>query len=801
MNMRSMKLFGVLSLLMVTMMFAGCSSDNNAPATGAAPTVSGYATAGAAIVGTVSLKDSAGTVKTGTIGSDGSYSINVSGLIKPFYLKAEGTAGGANVTLYSVVNDAGSVNINPITDIAVAIAANATNAQAVYDAKTPVTNTALDAAVGSIKTVLGSVLDDTTKNKNPLKDPVVVGTGIDAVFDMLKFSVDTAGKLTVASKINPDNTLVQAVATSNLAAFKSYTSAAFTSAAGNITKTMTQTLAFSGVKTPVTDEEKRAILATNSVIIKGKTYPIAFNAILRSGDTVGGGTFGQLYDKNGNAIKATDGSNWISNDNDFSSLLIGKTDGKLYMVSHFEVSPSAMYLTELSQNTATGALTPVKTKNIDFSSFGGGWIHCAGSVTPWGTHLGSEEYEPDARKVTASGYLNKDGYNNSQALYFGLVTDSTATDYYTNGGLYAYNYGWQIEVKVNSYTDVTSTKHYSMGRVAHELGKVMPNKKTVYISDDGANVGLFRYEADTIENLTSGELFVAKWNQTASTNGGSADLTWISLGKATDAEIKTLIDSKITFTQIFDTATPDAGNACATGFTAINTTAGLECLKVKTGMEKAASRLETRRYASMLGGTTEFNKMEGITHDPATNTLYIAMSVVDKGMLDNDASFDKGGPNHIKLPKNVCGTVYGLTLDSNYIASKMTGLISGTPKTYDASSPYAASTCDIGNISEPDNLTFIPGYKTLIIGEDTGRHQNDMIWAYNVDTKTLTRIQTTPYGSETTSPYFYPNINGWGYMMSVVQHPYGESDQTKATGSDVKRAYTGYIGPFPAMDK
>ena len=27
------------------------------------------------------------------------------------------------------------------------------------------------------------------------------------------------------------------------------------------------------------------------------------------------------------------------------------------------------------------------------------WVPCAGSVTPWGTHLGSEEYEPDAAKV------------------------------------------------------------------------------------------------------------------------------------------------------------------------------------------------------------------------------------------------------------------------------------------------------------------------------------------------------------------------------------------------------------------
>lgn len=562
-----------------------------------------------------------------------------------------------------------------------------------------------------------------------------------------------------------------------------------------------KSITFSAVKTPETDVEKQSILASSKVTINGKEYTIGFNTIMRSGDQYGGGTFGLIYDKNGNPLKAADGSNYISNDNDFSSLLTGKTDGKLYMVSHFEMSPGAMYVTELNQDKATGKLTPVRTKNIDFSGFGGGWVHCAGSVTPWGTHLGSEEYEPDARKVTASGYLNKDNYGNTQALYFGLDPNSTATDYFTNGGLNAYNYGWQIEIKVNSFDSITSTKHYSMGRVAHELAYVTPNKKTAYITDDGANVGLFRFEADKAEDLTSGELFVAKWTQTANTNGGSADISWISLGKATDAEIKTYIDQKIKFTDMFETATPDATtNACPATFSSINTTTGHECLKVKTGMDKAASRLETRRYAAIKGGTTEFNKMEGITLDPDTRTLYIAMSVVDKGMNDNNSTFDKGGPNHIKLPKNICGTVYALDLDSNYVAKNMYGLISGTPKTYDASSAFASNKCDVDGISEPDNVTFMPGYKTLIIGEDTGNHQNDMIWAYNLKTKALTRIQTTPYGSETTSPYFYPNINGWGYLMSVIQHPYGESDQSKLPAAEAKRAYTGYIGPFPAMN-
>jgi hypothetical protein len=95
----------------------------------------------------------------------------------------------------------------------------------------------------------------------------------------------------------------------------------------------------------------------------------------------------------------------------------------------------------------------------------------------------------------------------------------------------------------------------------------------------------------------------------------------------------------------------------------------------------------------------------------------------------------------------------------------------------------------------------MPGYKTLIIGEDTGSgHQNDVVWAYSLESGELTRIQTTPYGSETTSPYFYPNINGFGYLASVIQHPYGESDQKQLKDASEARAYAGYVGPFPRMD-
>ena len=177
-------------------------------------------------------------------------------------------------------------------------------------------------------------------------------------------------------------------------------------------------------------------------------------------------------------------------------------------------------------------------------------------------------------------------------------------------------------------------------------------------------------------------------------------------------------------------------------------------------------------------------------------------------MEDNakDGKYDKGGRNDIRVGANACGAVYALPLatdaaiGSDYVAKSAKTLVAGKPNKYADGSPYAGNTCDIDGIANPDNITFMEGYNTLIIGEDTGSgHQNDAIWALNMTSGDLTRIFSTPYGSETTSVYSYGNVGGHGYLMAVVQHPYGESDEDKLADPADARAYVGYIGPLPPL--
>ena len=89
----------------------------------------------------------------------------------------------------------------------------------------------------------------------------------------------------------------------------------------------------------------------------------------------------------------------MSNGMDFLSFLKSKDDHTAYMFAHFESpQPSAIYFVEMKADAA-GKLQPVRGENVDWSSYHGLWAPCAGSVTPWNTHLGVEEFPPDGKPI------------------------------------------------------------------------------------------------------------------------------------------------------------------------------------------------------------------------------------------------------------------------------------------------------------------------------------------------------------------------------------------------------------------
>lgn len=419
------------------------------------------------------------------------------------------------------------------------------------------------------------------------------------------------------------------------------------------------TLNFVELSAPLTDAEKMEIRTSTSVTYaNGNSDTIGFTKLLSAKETNNGETFGLLKDYNDQAITFEDGSPFIcdgANGNalgsglDHSSII--QQSGRIFMVSQFECEVGAMYGVELEQGTdGTLAVLNDSMQFISQKSDFGGWVHCAGMTTPWESHLGSEEYEPDARAVESdlnvTTMLTGNKYYDEVTKYY--WADENNSNAAANNNPYYYGFIPEVKVNATAATPVYNyTKHFSMGRAAWELAYVMPDEKTVYLSDDGTNVGFYMYIADNAQDLSAGTLYAAKWVQTsaAGTNGGEADIEWIKLGHAVDADIKAIVATEPKFSDIFDVEDMNASNECPTaGFTAVNTATGKECLKVKAGQETTAAFLETRRYAATLGATTEFRKEEGITYNPDNGVLYVAMSQVAKGMEDG-SSQDVGGYN------------------------------------------------------------------------------------------------------------------------------------------------------------
>lgn len=577
---------------------------------------------------------------------------------------------------------------------------------------------------------------------------------------------------------------------------------------------------FVGMDAPKTPEEMAKAYSQAKVIIhtpNGGTIKraLSYETLFGVKDKVGTNKnpAGQLYTASMKPIMDPFGKPLIAETPDSNSLL--NVDGSLYLVTHYEYdwilsdgssaeksdiwhnrAPMSMTLTSIKQDAKNGKLKAVDQYPIDFSKVGGIWIPCFGSQTPWNTHLGSEE-DYDLYFTAASGkeyQKTQKGLKAMSELYFEGKKEAKA-----------YDYGYITEVHVDAKGKTDVTKHYAMGRGTWEMAKVMSDSKTAFFGDDGAQVGLYMYVGDNEKNLDNGTLYAAVWKQTnedGAKDGGQATLSWIKLGHASSEEVAQWKD-KLSFNDIFEAYAPaEFDPKKHEGFKAVK--AGhseIEYLKLKPNMERAAAFLESRRYAAYLGATTEFNKMEGVAFNKEDKKLYIAMSYIEKGMA-KDATFAK---DDIKVAKNRCGGTYEVALssgikDSNgeLIKSDFVPINMHVPAPLlgeEIATDALGNTCAVDKIANTDNVFYSSRARTLFIGEDSGTHVNNFVWAYNIDTKKLSRILSTPAGAESTGLQVVENMNGHAYIMSNAQH---QGDFIKTMDKELQSKVAPKIDKFQA---
>lgn len=612
---------------------------------------------------------------------------------------------------------------------------------------------------------------------------------------------------------------------------------------------------FTSTPAPRSENEMAGAYTRSSAIVgyasgAKKVYPLTYEVLFRSGDKVGSGYAGLLVDKDGKALAASPADSkgrralgpFHAYAPDANSLI--RKDGKLYLITQFEYHteapaedgqgnvqlygqlPAAMNLTILAQDRKSGKLSARALSNIDMAPVGGLWTPCAASLTPWNTHLAGEEYEPNARQFEFEPL-------EPMNLFLG-TPGKTAKE----GGAAPYRYGHPVEVAVGGDGKPQVHKRYAMGRLATELAQVMPDERTAYMGDDGRDTMMFMFVADRPRDLSAGTLYAARWEQVSAEDGGSAELKWIRLGHASEDEIKAMIERGIQFSDIFeaaDAAAVKADPAKHEGYKPVyvyegqggksgsGAKPGTAYFKLKPGMEQAAAFLESRRYGALLGATSEFIKMEGVTLNPEQRKLYLAMSYIEAGMIDGQNG--ERPQDHIRLkgdPKDLmCGAVYegtlaewqkdsgGAPIDSAWVATGMRALVLGGKKPFGQSAYGKLDKCDTDRVANPDNLKYSPEMRTLFIGEDSGNHLNNFLWAYNVDNGSLARILSAPAGAENTGLAVVPNLDGHSYILANIQHP-GAWNDLKSYPDGIRmdlrkkvdqRGAVGYISGLPELKR
>jgi secreted PhoX family phosphatase len=560
-----------------------------------------------------------------------------------------------------------------------------------------------------------------------------------------------------------------------------------------------------------------------------KNYPLSFVNLFNNTDTnktADGTAAAAVHNKAGVILNEVNGTPYIPQTPDANSLMdIGGTP---YLVTHFEYvnndsagtnwygkQPMLMTVAKLNQSSTDGKFSVNSVKQVDFSTVNGLWIPCAGSRSPWNTHLGSEEYEPDARCEVDATYAAIVGGSCLAMEYTARMNAFRVA--YGETTASPYQYGRVPEVTIASNGTTTVEKWYTLGRLSREKVQMFGDSRTAIQGDDGTYTSLTMFVADNAGDLSAGSLYAAKWNQMSpvGTDGGEANLSWIKLGHATHAEIKAAVDAGVTFNDLFLTST-----TAAAGFTAVKTgheVAKVEYLQLKTGtfgvaatpIATLAAFLETRRYAAYMGATTEFEKYEGVAYNARDNKAYAAMTRMSRGMEDVAAD----PANHIRIKKNLSGGVYemslkpnqgdslGVAINSDFVPVSMKAIVVGKDVVADAD----GNKSDLNSVASPDNLWFSERTRVLFIGEDSSNHVNNYLWAYHVDTGSLVRILSLPMGAESTGLQVVDNLNGHAYIMSNYQHA-GDLNGTNPTVHarilpliNTNKAEVGYLGGLPAM--
>lgn len=409
-------------------------------------------------------------------------------------------------------------------------------------------------------------------------------------------------------------------------------------------------------------------------------------------------------------------------------------------------------------------------RNVDFSAVGNTLANCGGISTRNGRIWTAEEWVQTSNKDINVGLVPFEGKDTTLGAYgkgagFATIPGMGITD--TNdwtipaGANYAgrtikkfQNFNWLVEIDPVQAKAVR--KMYNWGRFEHEGGVIMPDDKTVYLTDDTQPAVFFKFVANQPGNFNEGQLFAYK--QSVDGNNG----TWLPLENSLDSmlSIRAVALRK--------------GATMFTRFEWISDVKGKVYI-AETGLDNSGNRFKD---GMKLGGT------------------------LAKHLMERDVYTGPFSDSTMKIKDTVIIDYYGRVLEFDPATDRMSVFLEGGKS--------ANYTSNKVHLSNPDGLITwtLNGKDYLVIQEDLNGRSKGRVGNPDVDgsggaiceiyvldmSKTnptlddLRRLLITPLGAEVTGAIPTPD----GKAMFVnSQHPsagntgdYGNSCTMLLTGLD-----------------
>ncbi|XVH32326.1 PhoX family protein [Haloferacaceae archaeon DSL9] len=484
---------------------------------------------------------------------------------------------------------------------------------------------------------------------------------------------------------------------------------------------------FSSVQVPEDDDERRVV----------RTAFGEYQTLMNGGDeTTDGRGLGIPYSPDGEALTDANGPDF----NGFVPVEGAPDEG--YLFTNWETRPGMV--SRMRIRRAGNGWEVLESQNIDFRDVEGTWANCFGTVSPWGTPLSSEE---NFSAAETPRWNDADWQVDGDESVEEVENLAAYLGYYPN----PYRYGYIVEITEAQSEAPTPVKRFAMGRFAHETAVVMPDERTVYLSDDGSGKAIYKFVADEPGDLSAGTLYAARSSQDGGDDTATVgfDIEWLELAHGEESEIESWIAE-------YDGIDQDDYEEDETSYI---TEDEIEEWADGDADDDRVAFLETMAAAEAKGATDEFRKVEGLNVRAGAQPgdyLYVAMSKVDGEMADDEGD--------IRLDGNEYGAVYRLPLERDFDVARMEPAVTGGPDAnicggcpYDAdpnSSDTVCQDCSFNPLDEdasgvlgthllssntevdpentvanPDNIVVLPDGRVLI-GEDTSEHESNMIWLY-----------------------------------------------------------------------